>query len=140
VTTREVLEQMPLFGSRGAADAARAAVARLSALAGPAGWGGRKSPIAGAVGGGVPQVLTSAAAPRAASAGDRGLARFARAAAPSNGRGAGDDSGAPLLVIGEGALGGRVVAWAGPWRTVAEWWTDSPLALDAYDLELREDS
>src|SRR6267143_1279846 len=47
-----------------------------------------------------------------------------------------DDSGAPLLVIGEGALGGRVVACAGPWRTVAEWWTDAPLALDAYDLEL----
>jgi hypothetical protein len=47
-----------------------------------------------------------------------------------------DDSGAPLLVIGEGALGGRVVASAGPWRTVAEWWTEAPLALDEYDLEL----
>jgi len=47
-----------------------------------------------------------------------------------------DDAGTPLLVIGEGALGGRVVASAGPWRTVAEWWTDAPLALDAYDLEL----
>ena len=47
-----------------------------------------------------------------------------------------DDSGVPLLVIGEGALGGRVVASAGPWRTVAEWWTDAPIALDAYDLEL----
>src|SRR5882724_5775034 len=55
--------------------------------AGPGGAAGRARSL-GAVGGGVPQVLTSAAAPRAASAGDRGLARFARAAAPSNGRGA----------------------------------------------------
>jgi hypothetical protein len=47
-----------------------------------------------------------------------------------------DERGAPVLVIGEGALGGRVVASAGPWRTVAEWWTDAPIALDAYDLEL----
>ena len=31
---------------------------------------------------------------------------------------------------------GRVVSHAGPWRTEAEWWTEAPLALDAYDLEL----
>jgi len=47
-----------------------------------------------------------------------------------------DPRGQPLLVIGEGALGGRVVQSAGPWRTVAEWWTDRPLALDSYDLEI----
>ena len=47
-----------------------------------------------------------------------------------------DQAGRPLLVIGEGALGGRVVASAGPWRTVAEWWTDAPVALDSYDLEV----
>src|SRR6266851_2295121 len=47
-----------------------------------------------------------------------------------------DPAGTPLLVIGEGALGGRVVASAGPWRTVAEWWTDSPVAVDSYDLEV----
>jgi len=47
-----------------------------------------------------------------------------------------DRGGTPLLVIGEGALGGRVVASAGPWRTVAEWWTAQPIALDSYDLEL----
>ena len=47
-----------------------------------------------------------------------------------------DETGTPLLVIGEGALGGRVVASAGPWRTVAEWWTDAPVAIDSYDLEL----
>jgi hypothetical protein len=47
-----------------------------------------------------------------------------------------DEAGRPLLVIGEGALGGRVVASAGPWRTVAEWWTDAPVALDSYDLEV----
>jgi hypothetical protein len=46
------------------------------------------------------------------------------------------DEGQPRLVIGEGALGGRVTASAGPWRTVAEWWTDSPVALDSWDLEL----
>ncbi|HEX9576987.1 MAG TPA: hypothetical protein VF993_04495, partial [Myxococcales bacterium] len=49
----------------------------------------------------------------------------------------------PLRLLGRaasghrrGALGGRVVASAGPWRTVAEWWTDAPLSLDSYDLEL----
>ena len=47
-----------------------------------------------------------------------------------------DEAGEPVLVIGEGALGGRVVASAGPWRTVSEWWTEAPVALDAYDLEL----
>ena len=25
---------------------------------------------------------------------------------------------------------------AGPWRTVAEWWTPQPLALDTFDLEV----
>jgi hypothetical protein len=47
-----------------------------------------------------------------------------------------DEAGEPILVIGEGALGGRVVGSAGPWRTVAEWWTEETVALDAYDLEL----
>lgn len=47
-----------------------------------------------------------------------------------------DGEGSPLLVICEGALGGRVVAWAGPWSTEAEWWTQGPIALDSYDLEL----
>jgi protein ImuB len=47
-----------------------------------------------------------------------------------------DGAGRPRLVIGEGALGGRVVASAGPWRTVAEWWTEAPISLDAYDLQL----
>jgi hypothetical protein len=28
------------------------------------------------------------------------------------------------------------VSSAGPWRTVAEWWTPQPLALDTFDLEL----
>jgi protein ImuB len=47
-----------------------------------------------------------------------------------------DGEGSPLLVICEGAMGGRVVAWAGPWSTEAEWWTQGPIALDSYDLEL----
>ena len=47
-----------------------------------------------------------------------------------------DGHGQPLLVIGEGALGGRVVACAGPWRTFAEWWAEEPISIDSYDLEL----
>jgi len=47
-----------------------------------------------------------------------------------------DGQGLPALVISEGALGGRVLGLSGPWRTVAEWWSDAPLSLDAYDLEL----
>ncbi|MBS2021519.1 MAG: DNA polymerase Y family protein [Deltaproteobacteria bacterium] len=47
-----------------------------------------------------------------------------------------DEQGTPKLLISEGALGGRVVACAGPWRTEAEWWTEAPLATDAFDLEL----
>ena len=135
---REVLEQMPLFGPRGASPTQlAAAVARLSALVGP-----------GRVG---QPLVPDRWAPFAA-----GLARFAPPPAPTwpvPSRGHAslatralrppreadvrcDESGRPLLVIGEGALGGRVVASAGPWRTLAEWWTDAPLSFDSWDLEL----
>ena len=38
---------------------------------------------------------------------------------------------------GEG-LGGRVVGAAGPWRVVAEWWSEDGVARDYYDLELTD--
>ena len=43
----------------------------------------------------------------------------------------------PDFLRGEG-LGGRVVAVAGPWRLVGEWWSEAPLARDYYDLELSD--
>ena len=153
---REVLEQMPLFGPRGAsAVQLSAAVARLSALVGPERVGRPVSPDRWA-----PFAAESAkfAAPPAslpllAGSGGAGFAGDGRSAQarsigaepalsaralrpPQTVEVRCDASGAPLLVIGEGALGGRVVASAGPWRTVAEWWSEHPVALDAYDLEL----
>jgi len=138
VTTREVLEQMPLFGARGASPThLAAAVARLSALVGPERVGrpaqpDRWAPFAAECGKFAPPPP-----PRVPFAGPVEISLAARALRPPRTAEVRcDESGTPLLVIGEGALGGRVVASAGPWRTVAEWWTESPLALDAYDLEL----
>ena len=136
--TREVLEQMPLFGPRGASPTQLAtAVARLSALVGPERVGRPQAPdrwMPFAAGCGKfappPPPRIPVLAPLEISLAARAL-RPPRTAEVRC-----DDSGVPLLVIGEGALGGRVVASAGPWRTVAEWWTDAPIALDAYDLEL----
>ncbi|MGZ6142368.1 MAG: DNA polymerase Y family protein [Myxococcales bacterium] len=136
--TREVLEQMALFGPRGASPTQlAAAVARLSALVGP-GLVGRPQPadrwapfaIGTAKFAPPPAPAVPLAPPVELSLSPRAL-RPPRTAEVRC-----DDRGTPLLVIGEGALGGRVVASAGPWRTVAEWWTDAPIALDAYDLEL----
>jgi protein ImuB len=138
VATREVLEQMPLFGARGASPTQlAAAVARLSALVGPERVGrpaqpDRWAPFAAECGKFAPPPP-----PRVPLAGPVEVSLAARALRPPRTAEVRcDESGTPLLVIGEGALGGRVVASAGPWRTVAEWWTESPLALDAYDLEL----
>lgn len=47
------------------------------------------------------------------------------------------DRDRPDFVQGE-RLGGRVVAAAGPWRIVAEWWGEAPCARDYYDLELTD--
>jgi protein ImuB len=47
------------------------------------------------------------------------------------------DRGRLDFVRGEG-LGGRVVGAAGPWRIVAEWWSESACARDYYDLELTD--
>jgi protein ImuB len=138
VPVREVLEQMPLFGPRGASPTQlAAAVARLSALAGPHRVGSprapdRWAPFAAECGKFVPPPPPRVSPP---PAGELQLA--ARALRPPRTAEVRcDEVGAPLLVIGEGALGGRVVASAGPWRTVAEWWTEGPIALDAWDLEL----
>ena len=138
VPVREVLEQMPLFGPRGQSPTQlAAAVARLSALVGPGQVGrpeapDRWAPFAARTGKFAPPpppTLPLQIAPE--------LSLAARALRPPRTAEVRcDAAGTPLLVIGEGALGGRVVASAGPWRTVAEWWTDAPFALDAYDLEL----
>src|SRR5207244_7370378 len=47
------------------------------------------------------------------------------------------ERGEPVFVRGEG-LGGRVVGAAGPWRVVAEWWSEDGVARDYYDLELTD--
>ncbi|TMA37351.1 MAG: DNA polymerase Y family protein [Deltaproteobacteria bacterium] len=47
------------------------------------------------------------------------------------------ERGEPVFVRGEG-LGGRVVGTAGPWRVVAEWWSEDGVARDYYDLELTD--
>jgi protein ImuB len=47
------------------------------------------------------------------------------------------DRDRPDFVRGDG-LGGRVVGAAGPWRLSAEWWSESRLARDYYDLELSD--
>lgn len=138
VPTREVLEQMALFGARAASPTQlAAAVARLSALVGPPLVGrpapaDRWAPFAIGTAKFAPPPPPAIPLPARAE-----LSLAARALRPPRTAEVRcDDSGAPVLVIGEGALGGRVVASAGPWRTVAEWWTDAPVALDAYDLEL----
>jgi protein ImuB len=138
VPVREVLEQMPLFGRRSASPTQlAAAIARLSALVGPAQVGrpeapDRWAPFAAQSGKFAPPPPPSVPLQKEVE-----LSLAARALRPPRTAEVRcDEGGTPLLVICEGALGGRVVASAGPWRTIAEWWTDAPLALDAYDLEL----
>jgi hypothetical protein len=135
-----VLDQLPLFGPRTASPTQlAAAVARLSALVGQERVGAAVPvdtyrPFAAKVerfSPPPPDVLPQRPAP------SDEVPLAARALRPPREAEVRcDDEGRPLLVIGEGALGGRVVASAGPWRTVAEWWTDAPLALDSYDLEI----
>src|SRR5712671_12213 len=138
VATREVLEQMPLFGARGASPTQlAAAVARLSALVGPGRVGRPEEPDRWAPFAAVCRKFAPPPPPRVPLPPEIEVSLASRALRPPRTAEVRcDESGTPLLVIGEGALGGRVVASAGPWRTVAEWWTGSPLALDAYDLEL----
>jgi protein ImuB len=136
--TREVLEQMPLFGPRGASPTQlAAAVARLSALVGPERVGRPASPDRWIPFAAQAGKFAPPPPPRLPPEPQIQVSLAARALRPPRTAEVRCDSGGnPLLVIGEGALGGRVVASAGPWRTVAEWWTESPVALDSYDLEL----
>lgn len=140
VPTREVLEQLPLFGPRGASATQLATVvARLAALVGPERVGRAVAPdtyrpfdarverFAPPPAPLLPELF--AAAPLSFSARALRPPRHADVRC--------DGAGRPALVISEGALGGRVLGSSGPWRTQAEWWTDSPLSLDAYDLELQ---
>jgi protein ImuB len=138
VATREVLEQMPLFGPRGATPTQlAAAVARLSALVGPERVGRPQPPDRWAPFDLLCGKFAPPPPPRMAVPATIEMSLAVRALRPPRTAEVRcDEAGAPFLIIGEGALGGRVVASAGPWRTVAEWWTDAPLALDAYDLEL----
>src|SRR6267142_140937 len=86
---RSARADAPVRLARGQPDAARGGggPALGAGRAGQGGAAGRAGSL-GAVRGGVPQVRASVAAPGAVSAGDRGLARFARAAAPPDGGGA----------------------------------------------------
>lgn len=139
---KEACEQLALFGPRTASPAQlAAALARVAALVGPEGVGrpvvvDRHAPFAAARERFAPPpapALLAAAAPGAQAE----LPLCARALRPPRTAEVRCDAqGTPKLLIGEGALGGRVLACAGPWRTEAEWWTAAPLALDSYDLEL----
>ena len=143
----EVVTQLPLFGPRTASPTqVAAAVARLHALVGEGRVGmpvapDTHRPFAAEVARFAPPLEESQTVPA------QSMTRLARACdemplaaralrPPREAEVRCDPRGQPLLVIGEGALGGRVVQSAGPWRTVAEWWTDRPLALDSYDLEI----
>ena len=43
-------------------------------------------------------------------------------------------------VVWVGALGGIVVAWAGPYRFVGEWWGDDPFAREEFDVATTDGS
>jgi protein ImuB len=148
---REAPDQLGLFGPRTASPTQlSAAVARLAALVGPDRVGQpcapdahrpnafaveRFAPPAAAALDGAPQAGMKGR--EAANEDPAQVALAVRALRPPRTAEVRcGDEGQPRLVIGEGALGGRVTASAGPWRTVAEWWTDSPVALDSWDLEL----
>src|SRR5437879_9383854 len=121
---------MPLFGPRGASPTQLAtAVARLSALVGPERVGrpqapDRWMPFAAGCG-----KFAPSPPPRIPVLAPLEISLAARALRPPRTAEVRcDDSGVPLLVIGEGALGGRVVASAGPWRKPAARSTDAPNA------------
>src|SRR3954469_7944909 len=138
--TREVLAQLPLFGPRTASPTqVAAAVARLQALVGEGRVGipaPPDSPRPSAAEGARFAPPPAEEIPKSRPAKDEVPLAARALRPPREAEVRCDPHGQPLLVIGEGALGGRVVQSAGPWRTVAEWWTDRPLALDSYDLEI----
>lgn len=44
------------------------------------------------------------------------------------------------VAVQAGRLGGSVVALAGPYRTIGEWWGDRPFSRDDYDVALADGS
>ena len=135
---REVQDQLGLFGPRTASPAQlSSAVARLAALVGPERVGEPVAPDTHRPGAASMTKFAPPPAPLFAAEAPPQLSLASRALRPPRTTDIRcDDDGRPRLVIGEGALGGRVLASAGPWRTVAEWWTDAPISLDSWDLEL----
>ena len=164
VPTREVLEQLPLFGPRGAsATQLAAAVARLSALVGPGRVGRPVAPDSHRPFAARMEKFAPPPPPILPEPVQAQLSLAARALRPPrHAEVRCDGQGRPTLVISEGTLadgsatvraangnrrfgedagrlpGGRVVGVSGPWRTLAEWWTSAPISLDAYDLELSD--
>lgn len=135
-------DQLALFGPRTASPGQLdAAVARLSALLG-AGRVGRPvapdthRPFAATVARFEPPPPPLLAPAPDAGNGDE-LPLSARALRPPRAAEVRCDAQGRPQVISDGAhLGGRVLSCAGPFRTVAEWWTPQPLALDTFDLEV----
>jgi protein ImuB len=82
----------------------------------------------------VPFVPPDGAPPRSESPGGRLVIRALR---PPRAVEVFCDRDRPDFVRGDG-LGGRVVGAAGPWRVVAEWWSEHAFARDYYDLELSD--
>src|SRR5436305_8679476 len=126
--TREVLAQLPLFGPRTASPAqVAAAVARLHALVGEGRVGmpvapDTHRPFAAEVArfAPPPDEMAPQGRPAPRPAGRHEVPPRAPALRPPREAEVRCDArGQPLLVIGEGALGGRVVQRAGPRRSVA---------------------
>ena len=139
---RAVQDQLGLFGPRTASPAQlSSAVARIAALVGPERVGEPVAPETHRPNAAALAKFAPPPAPLFAAAADpaalQPISIATRALRPPRTVDIRcDEDGRPRLVIGEKALGGRVLASAGPWRTVAEWWTSAPLSLDSWDLEL----
>jgi protein ImuB len=113
-------------------------LARLAALCGQHRVGApavvdSHRPAAAAV---TPFALAAAGMPDASPA-ERACRLVVRAVRPPKRVDVFCDRDRPDFVRGEG-LGGRVVGAAGPWRLVAEWWSEAGYARDYYDLELTD--
>ncbi len=136
-------DQLALFGPRGASPAQlEAAVARLSALLGEGRVG---QPVAPDTHRPSAAAVTKFDPPPppllrdAPVAGDAAAEAFLSARAlrpPRSAEVRCDGRGSPVAISDGARLSGRVLSSAGPWRTVAEWWTPQPLALDTFDLEV----
>ena len=135
-------DQLGLFGPRSASPGQlAAAVARLSALLGE-GRVGRPvapdtfRPLARAVARFDPPAAPLLSEPEAADTCSQAALSARALRPPIKAEVRCDGQGRPAVISDGARLGGRVLGSAGPWRTVAEWWTPQPLALDTFDLEL----